>query len=339
MLKFIILCGGSGTRLWPLSNNKCPKQFISLFGSKTLLQHTYDRLIKITQEVQQDSEILVITNEKFSNIVDQQLPNVRQIIEPFSRDTAPAICCATLMCTTEDILLICPADHYIPDDDKFSEDILNGIEAVKQNYLVTFGLKPRYPETGYGYIEVNPTENKKWVPVKRFTEKPNLEKAKIFMKSGNFYWNSGIFLFSASLFLDEFSKYAPVIYDICLQSVISIKNSHNKILLSNFFEYAPKLSIDYALMEKSDRVAVVKCDFNWNDIGSWKSVHDISDKDKDCNVSSISENRFIDSCHNYIFNTKPITLVGLTNIAVIETDKDILILDLDQSQKVKDIAK
>lgn len=332
----IILAGGSGSRLWPLSRELYPKQLLNLISDKSLLQSTFERLTNCMQK----DEILSITNTKHSANVRMQLAqlteNPKVLSEPVSKNTAPAIALATkyiMQETGEDpVILVVPSDHLIQDKEHFLSTVKKGEKLAEEGYIVTFGIKPNYPETGYGYINtLKPLDI--GFKVKEFVEKPNLETAEKYLKAGTYYWNSGIFMFKASTMLAEIEKNAPEISKIA-QNVDFTKSSDIPFLE---FDKMPSISIDYAVMEKSDKIALVALESDWNDLGSWQSIYDVSKKDEHNNVfighviDEGSKNSFVYA------SSKLVTTIGLEDTVIVETEDAILACKKDRTQDVKHI--
>lgn len=332
----IILAGGSGSRLWPLSRELYPKQLLNLISDKSLLQSTFERLTNCMQK----DEILSITNTKHSANVRMQLAqlteNPKVLSEPVSKNTAPAIALATkyiMQETGEDpVILVVPSDHLIQDKEHFLSTVKKGEKLAEEGYIVTFGIKPNYPETGYGYINtLKPLDI--GFKVKEFVEKPNLETAEKYLKAGTYYWNSGIFMFKASTMLAEIEKNAPEIAKIA-QNVDFTKSSDIPFVE---FDKMPSISIDYAVMEKSDKIALVALESDWNDLGSWQSIYDVSKKDEHNNVfighviDEGSKNSFVYA------SSKLVTTIGLEDTVIVETEDAILACKKDRTQDVKHI--
>lgn len=332
----IILAGGSGSRLWPLSRELYPKQLLNLVSDKSLLQSTFERLTNCMQK----DEILSITNTKHSANVRMQLAqlteNPKVLSEPVSKNTAPAIALATkyiMQETGEDpVILVVPSDHLIQDKEHFLSTVKKGEKLAEEGYIVTFGIKPNYPETGYGYINtLKPLDI--GFKVKEFVEKPNLETAEKYLKAGTYYWNSGIFMFKASTMLAEIEKNAPEISKIA-QNVDFTKSSDIPFVE---FDKMPSISIDYAVMEKSDKIALVALESDWNDLGSWQSIYDVSKKDEHNNVfighviDEGSKNSFVYA------SSKLVTTIGLEDTVIVETEDAILACKKDRTQDVKHI--
>lgn len=332
----IILAGGSGSRLWPLSRELYPKQLLNLISDKSLLQSTFERLTNCMQK----DEILSITNTKHSANVRMQLAqqaeNPKVLSEPVSKNTAPAIALATkyIMQETGDdpVILVVPSDHLIQDKEHFLSTVKKGEKLAEEGYIVTFGIKPNYPETGYGYINtLKPLDI--GFKVKEFVEKPNLETAEKYLKAGTYYWNSGIFMFKASTMIAEIEKNAPEIAKIA-QNVDFTKSSDIPFVE---FDKMPSISIDYAVMEKSDKIALVALESDWNDLGSWQSIYDVSKKDENNNVfighviDEGSKNSFVYA------SSKLVTTIGLEDTVIVETEDAILACKKDRTQDVKHI--
>ena len=323
MIHTLILCGGSGSRLWPLSTDETPKQFLNLFNDKSLLVNTFDRVKDL-------GKVSLVSNRKFLNKINEQLNGYEYnvIIEPVRKDTAPAITSSVAMCGEDSIILVIPSDHYIPNTEDFIKTIKKGIELAEKNYIVTYGVKPTYPETGYGYVELEDNT------VKRFTEKPTLEKAVSFLKKGNYYWNAGIFILKKSTFESEMKKHNPVMFDICVKSTRGqVIEKGNVYELSKEFEQVQKISIDFSLLEKTDKIKMVPAHFEWSDVGNWKSIHKLTDLDQDNNTTNIIG----DSKNCYYKGSKKIVCIGLNNICIIETANELLIMNMDCSSTLKTV--
>ena len=334
-MKCIILAGGSGSRLWPLSREEYPKQLIPLVSDKSLLQQTFERLCLFSSP----RDIVTVTNSKQFSSIKLQLNNINKdnfvICEPISKNTAPAIIIALehLLqngASKEDIVLIVPSDHMITDDLKFKKTVENGSLIAQKGFIVTFGIKPTYPETGYGYVKTRENLETGYI-VDSFVEKPDLDTAKKYLDSGNYYWNGGMFLGKISTFLDEFNLYQKELVDIAQQFDLSDKKQPEY----NMYSQMKSDSIDYAIMEKSKRVALVELLSDWKDLGSWQAIYDLKKKDSDGNV--ITGKVITDSVKNsFIYSQKEIVAVsGLENIILVETEDAIMACKLDESQNVK----
>ena len=333
-MKALILAGGSGTRLWPLSRSKHPKQFLKLDGEKSLLYQTTKRLISIFKS----EDIIIITNEDYKFYVESDLKdlNIKNIIlEPKGKNTAPAIalgvryCIENLRAKEDEAIFLFPSDHIIKPIKKFINYIKKAEKITKDGFLVTFGIVPNKPETGYGYIKSSKKIKNEIYKVDKFVEKPNLKTAEKYLKEKNYYWNAGIFAFSIKTISNELRKNAPKIYKIF--------NKKFKILLSNF-KNMPNISIDYAIAEKSKKVAVVPMDLYWNDIGSWDALNEVMDKDKFDNIS-IGNVVNIDTKNTFIKgNKRLIATIGIEDCFIIDTPDALLVAKKNKTQKVKDIV-
>lgn len=342
----IILCGGSGVRLWPLSRQQFPKQFVSLVNGESLLDLTFKRLKLF------GSHVTCLTNEDYRFLVldcmNKQEIDGELILEPSLRNTAPAMALAGLNCDPENILLFCPADHYIPDAPAFKSTIEFGLEAAQKNMIVTFGIKPNFAATSYGYIEVDHLDSMQAMPVKQFIEKPSQEVAKKLIKSSQVLWNGGIFLVKASTLLDGLSKEAP---DILNQAKISMRKKSEETFSyhgSNFklirpeassFNHCPSESIDYALLERVKNISVVMFNNTWSDMGSWKSVAETLQADEKGNRVD-GKVKLFNTSNSYIYAPyRPVVTLGVNDLSIIDTPDAILIADNSELEGIKDIVK
>ncbi|EKN3948942.1 mannose-1-phosphate guanylyltransferase/mannose-6-phosphate isomerase [Yersinia enterocolitica] len=339
----IIMAGGSGSRLWPLSRSLYPKQFLSLISTSTMLQETVDRLNNI-----EHSPPVFICNEEHRFVVAEQLRNKSIshsgiLLEPEGRNTAPAIAIAALKAINDGVdplLLVLAADHLIEDVDEFEKSISNAIPYAKKNKLVTFGIVPTNPESGYGYIREGAKIGELAYEVKEFIEKPSVDRAIKYLNSGEYYWNSGIFLFKASVYLSELKKYRSDIYESCVKAVSGIHIDLDFIRLDEAeFLKCPNESIDYAVMENSKDTIVVSMDARWNDIGSWAALWRVTDKD--INGNAVRGDVLVDTSENsYIYSqSRLVTVVGVSNLVIVETKDAVLVVDKDKTQNVKNIVE
>jgi len=337
-MKSIVLAGGSGSRLWPLSRDEYPKQLLSFDEKESLLQKTYKRLSAISKP----SEIVTITNVKHSQNIKFQLNKIIDgnivLGEPLSKNTAPAIASALEYFrqtgASDDVVIIVPSDHLIKNTNDFYKTVESGKALAEKGYIVTFGIKPNYPEIGYGYIKVN-EELSGGHKVEKFVEKPDAETAKKYLESGDYYWNSGIFMGKISVFMSEIEKYAPDIYQI----ISEIDFLEDKNIKYNTYNKMPSISIDYAVMEKSDKIALVELLSDWNDLGSWQSIYDVKEKDQNGNVT-IGQVVVDNVTNSLIFSQKEIVAVsGLSDIILVETEDAIMACKKDESQNVKNLYK
>jgi mannose-1-phosphate guanylyltransferase/mannose-6-phosphate isomerase len=347
MLIPLILSGGSGTRLWPVSREAYPKPFIKLPDGQSLLQKTLARLQPLTPI----AEVITVTNrEHFFATRDEYRRSALDVphffvLEPCARNTAPAVAMGALAAIArhgpEVTLLVLPADHLVPDVEAFAHSVDAARRLADQGALVTFGIPPSYPETGFGYIERGqPVEGTEGFGVARFTEKPTLEAARSMLESGRFYWNSGMFCFRAQAFLDELAQLDPEIRagaGLCWEALApSGDHAH---LSQDMFSRIPDISIDYAVMEKSSRVAVVPAAFQWSDVGSWKAVSDLVAPDRDGNRVQ-GQAMFVGSRNCYVqSDSRMVAAVGLEDAVIVDTPDALLVAHRDHVQDVKKVAQ
>ncbi|NNE38390.1 MAG: mannose-1-phosphate guanylyltransferase/mannose-6-phosphate isomerase [Gammaproteobacteria bacterium] len=347
----VILAGGGGSRLWPLSREQYPKQFLSFGGEYSLLQKTILRMCKINDSSEAVSPVL-ICNEEHRFLVKEHTASIGInasdiILEPKGRNTAPALTIAALKYIKDDpVLLIAPADHQIADEAAFKRAILSGLSQAKQNKFVTFGIVPGGPETGYGYIEtIQNGEIEEARVVQRFVEKPDEATARKFLESGNYSWNSGIFMMKASRWLDAIQQFRPDIYNACKDVLLNSKEIDGCYFLDASFAKCPAESIDYAVMEnicannESEDLVNIRMDAGWSDLGSWDVIYDISSKDSNNNaiegdvVSHETRNSIVQS-HGRLVAT-----FGCEDMLVVETPDAVLVGDLRNTQAVKQVVE
>ncbi len=343
----VILCGGSGTRLWPLSRETYPKQFLRLNGEQTLLQQTLQRL----RSLDQIGPALLICNESSRFVAAEQLREIGIedagiLLEPMRRNTAPAIASAALhaMAGGDDpLLLVLPSDHIIKNQQAFCAAFHVAQKAATEGELVTFGVTPTRPETGYGYIltgAAGTTSPGLAQPILEFVEKPDCARAEQYLASGNYYWNSGMFLFRASRYLEELSLYQPAIVTACRDAVRLAKKDFDFIRLNQqAYASSPGVAIDYAVMEHTKRASMVAMEANWSDIGSWASVWDSADKDGANNAAC--GDVLLQDCTGCLVHgtTRLIAAVGLRDTVVIETADALLIMDTSHAQDARKIVE
>jgi len=308
----VLMAGGVGSRFWPRSRQLMPKQMLKLLGDQSMLQMTYKRIRPLAEPV----NILVITNEELKPGVAQQLPELpleNIIAEPVGRNTAPCIGVAASVIDKragkDEVMLTLPADHLITDEVRFREMLLAAAEYTKQeSCLVTIGVKPTYPETGYGYIQRDgEIERNAGIPVYKvitFAEKPNLDTAKRFLKSGDFLWNSGMFIWSVNSIQKEFEQHEPDMASGLNRIRDAVDTPHFDEILADVYSKIKSVSIDYAIMEKSDHVCILEAEFEWNDLGSWEAAYNIAEKDKDGNVVQAAAFQGVDARNNFFYSTK-----------------------------------
>ena len=344
----VILSGGVGTRLWPLSKASYPKQYLSLpkERDKSLLQKTYLRLKGLKNL---DSPIIICNEEqRFITAEQIRLLNIEPksiLLEPFGKNTAPAVALASLIALEEEnyepILLVLPSDHLIKDKLKFNQTISEAIPFAEKGKIVVFGVSPTSPETGYGYIESfdQISKKKKASNVRRFIEKPPQEMAKKFLSDKHFTWNSGIYLFKASTILSELKRYQPELFQICNKSLKESSRDLNfQRINSEIFKKCPNISIDVAVMEKTDLGTVLKLDAGWNDLGSWKSLWEDSTYDE--NNNSLKGKTYIKDVKNSFIRSENrlVVALGINNLFIIETDDSILVANKDSIESMKDLV-
>lgn len=339
----IILAGGGGTRLWPLSRGSFPKQFHSLTNEYTLIQNTILRL----QEVEDVAPPIIICNEDHRFLVAEQFRKIdidtsAIMLEPVGRNTAPAICVGAekaLQDYEDPILFVLPSDHLIGKIDIFTEAIQKAVLAAKERKLVTFGIVPDSPHTGYGYVQKGDSAFEGSYDVASFVEKPNKETAEKYLSSGDYFWNSGMFVFKASRYLDELRQYAPDIASFSKKSYENAQVSSDFIRLEEEnFRLSPSDSIDYAVMENTKDAVVVPLDAEWNDVGSWSALWDISDKNSDGNAIK-GDVIAVNTKNSYISaGSRLIAGVGLENMIIVETGDSILVADREKVQDVKEVV-
>ncbi len=339
----VIMAGGAGTRLWPVSRQLYPKQFHKLCGGKTLLRQTLERIKDIG-----DEEPIIICNEDHRFYVAEQLRQegigeAKIILEPFGRNTAPAIALAALTALNEDkdpVLLVLPSDHYIADIIAFKSSIKKAVKLAEQDKLVTLGVTPNKVETGYGYIRQGSEIGNLGYRISAFVEKPALDTAKEYVASGNYLWNSGVFIFKASVYLRALDEYRKDILYACKKTISAAKKDLDFIRVdAESFRECPEDSIDYAVMEKTPNAAVVPFDGGWSDVGSWTALWEIGEKDKEGNVFR-GDVVAINSKGNFVFSeSKLIGMVGIEDVIAVETKDAILIVHKDHVQDVKKLVE
>lgn len=342
LIQPIIMAGGTGSRLWPLSRDLMPKQFLKLDGDTTMLQATVLRLHGLGT-----LPPLVICNEEHRFIAAEQMRQIKQLnhnimLEPVGRNTAPAIALAAMTAVKKDqdpLLLVLAADHVIADSEEFRQVVTKATEFANRDNLVTFGIVATKPETGYGYIRRG-EENFGSYSVKQFVEKPNLETAKCYVASGEYYWNSGMFIFKATVYLAELKKYRPDIYAACELAMAEVDPDLDFIRVDKeAFLACPDESIDYAVMENTSKAVVVPLNAGWSDVGSWSSLWDVTFKDKDQNVHR-GDVLSASSKGNYVYaETGLVATVGLENMVVVQTKDAVLVASKDKVQDVKSIVQ
>ena len=341
-LQVVLLSGGSGTRLWPLSREAYPKQFLPLVGNDTMLQATWLRVAELTAAAP-----IVVANEEHRFLVAEQLRQVGApapaiLLEPVGRNTAPAIAVAALQAMVaghDPLLLALPSDHVIADAGAFAAAVRKASVAAEAGALVTFGIVPDAPETGFGYIQAEASAQVDTVrKVLRFVEKPDAATAQSYLDAGGYYWNSGMFLFRASRYLQELERFRPDIVAACRAALARAQRDGDFVRLDReAFVACPPDSIDYAVMEKTDAAMVLPVDIGWNDVGSWSALWDVSARDADGNARH-GDVIAIDSRNSYAYGRRLVALVGVDDLIVVETDDAVLVAHKDRVQEVKAVV-
>lgn len=337
----VIMSGGIGSRFWPASRTSLPKQFLDFFGTgRSLLQQTYDRFSKIIPK----ENIYIITNSRYSELTKKQLPELNEnqiLLEPQRRNTAPCIAFAAnrIMAVNPDAnIVVAPSDHLILKEQDFINCIKEGLDFVNKNdILLTLGIKPNRPETGYGYIQIDSQIEGSISEIKTFTEKPNLELAKVFLESGEFLWNSGIFLWNVKTILNAFDVLLPDIASRFNSGKNIFNTSEESDFINKIFPACPNISIDYGILEKASNVNVLSADFGWSDLGTWGSLHDLSEKDENNNAILKCDALLYDSSDNLISlpSDKLVVLQKLNGYIVAESGNVLMICKKEDEQEIR----
>lgn len=339
----VIMCGGIGSRFWPYSRARLPKQFIDFLGTgRTLLQMSYDRILSLVPA----SNILIMTNERYADLVAEQLPEISRdqiLFEPARRNTAPCIAWAAWHIAAIDpeaSMIVTPADHVITRESLFEASVRAGFDFVERNNaLLTFGITPSRPETGYGYIQIGEQVEGDISKVKTFTEKPDIELAKVFVASGEFFWNSGIFLWSAKAIREAMHRYVPDIATVFDSADNSVYLNHDAetAFIATAFPSCMSISIDYSVMEKADNVFVETVTFGWNDLGTWSALFDLSPKNSDANVTQNCNVLAYNSRGNIfaVRGEKLVVVDGLEDYIVSDAEGVLLICPKAREQEIK----
>ena len=340
----VIMAGGIGSRFWPYSRNRRPKQFLDILGTgRSLLQMTYDRFLEIADPEQ----FLVVTNQSYKDLVCEQLPDLKDhqvLTEPLRRNTAACIAYASYKIhavNPDATLIVTPADHLILQEHRFVRTMTSSLEAAqKDNRLITIGIKPNRAETGYGYIQFHESEGSDpAMKVKTFTEKPNLKLARTFLESGDFVWNSGMFVWKVKSLLDAYTEHMPDVAEVFEEGKAHFGAPSEQDFIAKAYTQVRNVSIDYGIMEKSDKVYVILGDFGWSDLGSWQSLHEIREKDGHQNVVEGNALLFDTSnCYIKMDSEKLVVVEGLDNYLINESENVLLICKLDGEKKFRDFV-
>lgn len=340
----IIMAGGKGERFWPLSTKDHPKQLLPVGTKRTMIEESVERIKPLVSP----EKILIVTNKNLKSKIEKLVPEIpaKNVIgEPVGRNTAPAIGLGAVIAQAEDedpIIVVLTADHIIKEEEKFLNVLKRGIEIAGEGRIVTIGIKPDHPETGYGHIKpaekVSEENDIEVFKVEKFVEKPNMEKANEYTKNG-YLWNSGMFIFKASIMLDAMAKYMPSLYEGLIKTKESLSTDGEEQTIKEIYESLEGESIDYGVMEKAKNAYVIKGDFKWNDVGSWSALDDIYPKDGNGNVK-IGETLGIDTKNSILVGDKRlIASIGVENLVIVETDDAVLVCHKNEAQKVKDLVK
>ncbi len=341
----VIMCGGIGSRFWPYSRTDRPKQFIDFLGTgRTLLQMSYDRILPLVSP----SNIIIVTNERYAELVKEQLPDLDPsniLFEPARRNTAPCVAWAAWHIAARDpkaSMIVTPSDHLITRERQFEQSVVCGFEFVEtHNALLTMGITPSRPETGYGYIQMGEMVVDNISKVKTFTEKPNLDLAKVFLESGEFFWNSGIFLWRAEVIMDAFRQHSPDIAAVFDHGAAELANYDRECrFIKEAFPGCVSISVDYAIMEKAPNVYVEMVNFGWNDLGTWSALYDNSPKNSDNNVTQRCRVLAYNSSGNIfaVNDRKLIVASGLKDYIVADAGDVLLICPMSEEQKIKQMV-
>ncbi len=344
----VILAGGAGTRLWPLSRDDKPKQFHDLTGEGTLLEATIKRLLPLNPDI-----CIIATSARYESMSKNEIKrtgiNGKILVEPGPKNTAPAILFSALYLSKmfdDSIMVVLPADHYIKRSDIFIETIKIAIEEAERGLLVTIGIKPSAPETGYGYIRAG--DGGSVLKVEKFVEKPDRDTAERYLKEGNYFWNAGMFIWKTSVILNCFKELMPDLYNAFLplmklnaEKISSSKDKKSVVLKEKIFSSINPVSVDYGIMEKAANKAVIPADFGWTDLGSWNSIDEIMNPDECSNrCPGDAKHIFVSSNNCSVFSEgKTVALVGVDNLVVVESGNNILVINKNNDQEVRKVVE
>jgi mannose-1-phosphate guanylyltransferase len=339
----VIMAGGIGSRFWPISTSEFPKQFHDMLGTgQSLLQKTYSRVNSLIPP----ENTIILTNERYLDIVLKQLPDIKSdqvILEPAMRNTAPCILLSALKIQKENpnaIMLVAPSDHWIEDEASFLNDVETCFEACKTDgNLLTLGINPTFPNTGYGYIEFDKSDSRIIKKVNQFREKPDYKTAKQFIAQGNFLWNAGIFMWSVKSIISSFEKNLPEMYQLFSDGNAVLNTSEEQQFIKDNYEKSENISIDYGILEKSKNVFLKKAEFDWNDLGTWGALHDKLEKDENQNAIVNAIPHFIDASGNMIYTTleKLVVIDGIKDYIIIDKEGVLMIYPQEKEQEIKSL--
>jgi mannose-1-phosphate guanylyltransferase len=339
----VLMAGGVGSRFWPISTSSYPKQFHDMLGTgDSLIQKTFQRLNKFVPT----KNILILTNERYNELVLEQLPMVTQeqvVLEPAMRNTAPCILYAALKIqkmNPDGVMIVAPTDHWIEDEDAFARDVTTCFDMCeREEVLCTLGIKPTFPNTGFGYIEFEKESASELKKVHQFREKPDYETAKEFLVQGNFLWNAGIFLWGVNTIVNAFKNYQPAQYELFYSGVAQYNTPAEKVFIAENYPKAENISIDYAILEQSKSIYVLPATFDWNDLGTWGSLYDKLDKDVDDNAVVNGQVISQDSHRNMIRSPKDKIVVvdGLNDYIIVDKEEVLLIYPKSKEQDIKQV--
>ncbi|MEK8180398.1 mannose-1-phosphate guanylyltransferase [Flavobacterium buctense] len=340
----ILMAGGVGSRFWPVSTTDFPKQFHDMLGSgDTLIQKTFSRLAKLIPV----ENILILTNERYNDLVLEQLPMVKQdqvLLEPAMRNTAPCILYASLKIQKQNpdaVMVVAPSDHWIEDEDQFADNLKQCFDfCQKENALMTLGIQPTFPNTGFGYIEFDKSDSNPIKKVNQFREKPDYETAKSFLEAGNFLWNGGIFIWSVKSISEAFERFQPQMNALFQLGLNCYNTSNEKQFILDNYSKAENISIDYAVMEKAENVYVLPATFDWNDLGTWGSLHEKLDKDGQ-NNAVVNATVILENASNNIIRSEAKKLVvidGLDDYIIVDNENVLMIYPKSKEQDIKKIT-
>ncbi|WP_435413054.1 mannose-1-phosphate guanylyltransferase [Psychroserpens mesophilus] len=341
----ILMAGGVGSRFWPVSTQDFPKQFHDMLGTgDTLIQKTFNRLANLIPK----ENIFILTNERYNDLVFEQLPDVTErqvVLEPAMRNTAPCILYAALKIQKENkdaVMIVAPSDHWIEDEAAFTSNVQQAFDFCSQNdALMTLGIQPSFPNTGYGYIEYDKSNNSDIKPVNQFREKPDYETAKEFIAQGNFLWNAGIFMWSVSSVVDAYKKNQPELYQLFKNGIEVYNTEREDDFIRENYKKAENISVDYAIMESSRNVYVLPATFDWNDLGTWGSLYDKLDKDK-ANNAVVNARTLTEDASGNMIRTKGDKIVvvdGLQDYIIVDKDEVLLIFPKAKEQDIKKVLQ